>query len=814
MPRFMVSHLPHLRLPCLRMRRLAPIAALGLAVLGAHGLARAQNAGPPPDYYPGANPGAMPADNPLGDPLGGPVGDPNAAAVGADPSARIATLTDVAGNISFAPAGSDQWAATGLNRPVTTGDRLWVDPGSRAELHAGTTAVRLGGATAVSVLDLDDTSTQIKLTEGTLQLRVRALPQGQSVEIDTPNLAFLPTEPGDYRIDVAPDGSATTVTMRHGHAVLYGDNRSTEMERGERLRFTGTDLEDGGAGNLAPTDAFDRWTAERDAREDRSVAAQYVPRDMTGYTALDGYGDWQQDGDYGAIWFPRAVPAGWAPYSVGHWAWVAPWGWTWIDDQPWGFAPSHYGRWAYVGSRWGWVPGPLNVRPCYAPAVVGFIGGATVGVRIGGGPGVAWYPLGPGERYRPVYRASPAYQTRVNYFPVDRWHGRGDRERWYNHGVPGAITGMPARSFVEGQRSRGMHMDEWRRIPPGERGAPAMAPVKASLFGAAPTRNLPPQARQGFAREVIAARAPGRVAPDELARRFAREGGTAGAGPAWRGAPGPDVRQPGGQNPRQSAYRTPQPVAQPDVRISQAAQRPREGRNAFVARPEQMRGLPDEALRQQQAMQRQRFDQERQLREQQRQQPEFQRQQQQALMRQQLDQQRQLHEQQRQGQDFQRQQQQALQRQQQDQPRAFGQQRQQQDDQRAAMQRAQQDQQRAFEQQRQQQDQQRAAMQRAQMEQQRAAEMQRHQQDQQRAAMQRAQAEQQRAQAMQRQQMEQQREQQRQFQQQQRQAFEQQRQMQEQQRQQQMQQQHSQQQQQQQRQFSRGGQQARNDDRR
>ncbi len=160
-----------------------------------------------------------------GAPDGSVLGNPDALAPNgqyADPSSRIATLTDAAGGISFAPAGSDEWAAIGLNRPVTTGDRLWVDPGGRAEVHAGTTTVRLGGGTAASILNLDDDTTQVKLTQGSLQLRVRALPQGQQVEVDTPNLAFVPNEPGDYRIDVSPDGSTTLVSMRHGSAVCMG----------------------------------------------------------------------------------------------------------------------------------------------------------------------------------------------------------------------------------------------------------------------------------------------------------------------------------------------------------------------------------------------------------------------------------------------------------------------------------------------------------------------------------------------------------------------------------------------------------------
>jgi hypothetical protein len=111
------------------------------------------------------------------------------------------------------------------------------------------------------------------------------------------------------------------------------------------------------------------------------------------------------------------VVVGWAPYHYGHWVWVGPWGWTWVDDAPWGFAPFHYGRWAYVRGYWGWVPGPVVVRPVYAPAVVGFVGGGgfSVGVGFGGGfSGVAWFPLGPRDVYVPGYRCSPRYFQSVN----------------------------------------------------------------------------------------------------------------------------------------------------------------------------------------------------------------------------------------------------------------------------------------------------------------------------------------------------------------------------------------------------------------
>jgi hypothetical protein len=87
-----------------------------------------------------------------------------------------------------------------------------------------------------------------------------------------------------------------------------------------------------------------------------------------------------------------------------------------VDDAPWGFAPSHYGRWVNVSNRWGWIPGPRNVRPVYAPALVAFVGGSgwSVSISLGGGSPIGWFPLGPREVYVPSYQASRDYFNRVN----------------------------------------------------------------------------------------------------------------------------------------------------------------------------------------------------------------------------------------------------------------------------------------------------------------------------------------------------------------------------------------------------------------
>ena len=160
---------------------------------------------------------------------------------------------------------------------------------------------------------------------------------------------------------------------------------------------------------LGDPDDFDSWCYSRYNRYEHSRSMQYLSDDVVGYADLDDNGDWAPAADYGAVWYPR-VAAGWAPYREGHWAWIDPWGWTWVDDEPWGYAPFHYGRWAFIGGRWGWIPGPRQVMPVYAPALVVFVGGG--GMAFGGN--IAWFPLGPREVFVPSYHVSRGYLVNLN----------------------------------------------------------------------------------------------------------------------------------------------------------------------------------------------------------------------------------------------------------------------------------------------------------------------------------------------------------------------------------------------------------------
>jgi hypothetical protein len=225
----------------------------------------------------------------------------------------------------------------------------------------------------------------------------------------------VPVEAGTYRIEIGDRDEVTIVQVRDGKAQVAGARQDFNLSDGERLTLRGGERVTAEFDRLSSADEFDQWSQARNDRAQRVAAARYVSADVIGYEDLDEYGSWHRYNDYGDVWVPTHIHTGWAPYRFGHWAWVSPWGWTWIDDAPWGFAPFHYGRWAMVDRRWCWVPGPRTVRAVYAPALVAWVGtpGVNVAINIGSRP-VGWIPLGPREVYRPYYRGSHAYVTRVN----------------------------------------------------------------------------------------------------------------------------------------------------------------------------------------------------------------------------------------------------------------------------------------------------------------------------------------------------------------------------------------------------------------
>ena len=372
-----------------------------------------------------------------------------------DPPARVGRLAYFENQVDFRVDRSDHGGPATLNWPISSGAVLETGPRGQAEVWIGSTAYRLADDSQVEFPVVDDQRVDIRVNGGSLAVSILDRDQVEDVVIATPDGDVRFLTPGRYRIDVFDERSELSVQA--GRAVFDDGQRATPVAAGQKVSH----WSDGNAQLDADrsSDAFDRWVANRENVTLASQARRYVSPHMTGYQDLDAYGDWRTVPNYGSVWYPRAVADDWAPYRYGRWAWVAPWGWTWIDLAPWGFAPFHYGRWAIIHGCWGWIPGRLVARPVYAPALVAWIGnpGWSISFSFGAAPAVGWFPLAPREVYVPAHRHSAHYVRQVNVAYVrdikviDR-AARGNRQAPFaNRVLPRAVTVVPANLLREGR---------------------------------------------------------------------------------------------------------------------------------------------------------------------------------------------------------------------------------------------------------------------------------------------------------------------------------------------------------------------------
>jgi len=482
--------------------------------------------------------------------IGGMVGVA-VAAPDEDPPGRVGRLAEtIGGDVWLYTADGGEWIAAERNRPLTTGDRLSTDADARAEIQIGSTTVRLDGGTELEVLRIDDEQMRLQLRGGSLALRLERSDTAGEFRLVTEEGEFSFRRAGRYRFD---RGEGTTeATVYSGETLFEGPFAAQTLYGGQRGEFW---LDRGMAqySIVEPRrDEFASWNEARDRRAERSAAARHVSPEMTGVEDLDRHGRWEASTEYGVLWIPTAVPVGWAPYTVGRWVWMSPWGWTWVDAAPWGFAPFHYGRWVYHRNMWGWAPGGYVARPVYAPALVAWIGGPNFSVTISSGhlgPAVGWFALAPHEVYMPGYHVSPRYVRYLNRGHVDHIDRIGDpsrfdyRNRRHHH----AVTVVP-RDVLREHRPVG---DYRRQAPRGDglivaapdidRGRGFRAQRPRGDVPTAPPRRVSTTERRGFT-PIERADRPRRGSDD--GRRIGDRG------PVYSTTPGPVPRM-DAQPPRQ-----------------------------------------------------------------------------------------------------------------------------------------------------------------------------------------------------------------------------------------------------------------------
>lgn len=327
-----------------------------------------------------------------------------------DPPPQAGRLSYISGQVSIQPSGVQDWGQAYPNLPFAPGDRIYTDSNGLVEIQIGQSYVRVGPNSDVTLVSADPNQVSFGIGQGSIHVHSYGFWPNQALYVQSPNGAIGVNQPSEFRVDVLPDDGATVYTADNGPSSLYGAGGYQEqLAPGQAVELFGSNpvypqwLQPAGA------DQLDSWSQSRDYQIARAASFRYVSREVPGAWELDASGDWTPQSEYGPIWFPR-VAAGWSPYHNGRWINRDPWGWVWVEDESWGYAPFHYGRWVSYNGRWGWVPGPPAAHPVWSPALVVFAGG----ISVGGGGVAAWFPLGPGEAFRPWYRCSPHYVDQVN----------------------------------------------------------------------------------------------------------------------------------------------------------------------------------------------------------------------------------------------------------------------------------------------------------------------------------------------------------------------------------------------------------------
>jgi hypothetical protein len=356
-----------------------------------------------------------------------------------EPPGRVGRVSLVQGQVEIGGDVGSESSAAVVNWPVTTRNLVTTSPGARTEIRIGSTSIRLDGDSSLEFTELDDDSLRLRLHFGSASIRVMNSEVVPEFELRTAQATVRLTQPGRLRVDADRVPDTSLVSVLDGEAQVDGAGASLTVRTGRAAEVRDEDVRT----QQARRDEFDDWALTRDQTLVAEQSSRHIGTEMTGYEELDRYGSWSTHSDYGTLWTPTVVASDWTPYRDGQWSYIAPWGWTWVDNAPWGYAPFHYGRWVQVHNRWAWAPGRLERRPVWSPALVGWVGGGnwSVGFASHDLHAHGWYPLSPYDRYVPGYRLSSERLRRLN----DWRHAtrRAAQQRPGHHG----LTVVPREHF-------------------------------------------------------------------------------------------------------------------------------------------------------------------------------------------------------------------------------------------------------------------------------------------------------------------------------------------------------------------------------
>src|SRR5579863_1787423 len=204
----------------------------------------------------------------------------------------VARVSVINGNVSTQRGDAGEWAAATVNTPLQAGDSISTAQDSRTEVQLDYADIlRLAGSTDAKIADLDNSHIQVQVAQGLVDFTVLKGASAQ-VEIDTPNVAVHPSEPGVYRIEVDSQ-SETRVTVRRGKAEVSTQQGSAQLDQGRLMMVEGSENPQYQITEASGKDDWDHWNDQRNSLIENAQSWHHDNPYYTGTADLDAYGHWE-----------------------------------------------------------------------------------------------------------------------------------------------------------------------------------------------------------------------------------------------------------------------------------------------------------------------------------------------------------------------------------------------------------------------------------------------------------------------------------------------------------------------------------------
>ncbi|MBS1120814.1 MAG: hypothetical protein H6Q90_3042 [Deltaproteobacteria bacterium] len=180
-------------------------------------------------------------------------------------------------------------------------------------------------------------------------------------------------------------------------------------------------------------------------RYDTSLEGEAVGSVDVFYDQLSPYGVWVDEPRFGLVFLPD-LPR-FVPYTEGHWQYTNI-GFVWISIEPFAWATSHYGRWAYSPTyrRWVWRPdtvwGPSWVEWRQFGDYFGWAPLAPdISIQIGYAPPIeSWHFCGAAH----LFDANVSRYYEPPHRVTELHRGSGPIQHYANVGGARVVVGPPA----------------------------------------------------------------------------------------------------------------------------------------------------------------------------------------------------------------------------------------------------------------------------------------------------------------------------------------------------------------------------------